>query len=174
MDTSLASWGFPTGNNSTTAQQSLGDKLDQSVNFDLMPGFFSNGTSSLSYKDNRSEDDKLMDFIRGSGDEASQDLYINWLLNEKSLTDAYKRELEADSTKYQRLVQDLRKAGLNPMFALNGANAGNINSSGGSYSSGYETARHNKQSEKNQREANLINFIGKIISSAIGIAFVAG
>lgn len=174
MDTPFSSsWGFPTGNNSTTGQQTLGDSLDQSFSFDPLPGA-STALSSLTKQDNRSDYEKVIDSLLGSSDETSKDLYYNWILNEKSLTDAYKRELEADSTKYQRLVQDLKKAGLNPMFALGGANAGNINSSAGSYSSGYETARHNKQSEKNQREANLINFIGKIISSAIGIAFVAG
>lgn len=172
MDTPFSSsWGFPTGNNSTTAQQTLGDSLDQSFSMDPLPGA-STALSSLTKTDNRSDFEKVIDSLLGSSDQVDKDLYYNYILNEKSLTDAYNRELEADSTKYQRLVKDLKKAGLNPMFALNGATAGNINSSAGSYSSGYETARHNKASESLQRQSNVMNFVGKLISSAIGIGML--
>lgn len=41
---------------------------------------------------------------------------------------AYERELQADSTKYQRQVQDLVRAGLNPMLAVN-QSAGSVHSS---------------------------------------------
>lgn len=48
---------------------------------------------------------------------------------------AYERALDADSTKYQRQVKDMIKAGLNPMLAA-GSSAGTINPSAASSSSG--------------------------------------
>lgn len=48
---------------------------------------------------------------------------------------AYERELQADSTKYQRQVQDLVRAGLNPMLAVQ-QSAGSVHSSPASSSTG--------------------------------------
>lgn len=48
---------------------------------------------------------------------------------------AYERELQADSTKYQRQVQDLVRAGLNPMLAV-GQSAGSVHSTPASGSPG--------------------------------------
>lgn len=58
-----------------------------------------------------------------------------------------------DSTKYQRMTQDLEKAGLNPWLALqSGASAsasGSTSSSGGSASSGRSVSRGNGAGAKN-------------------------
>lgn len=55
-------------------------------------------------------------------------------LNEESAKAAYERELQADSTKYQRQVKDLQAAGLNPMLAVS-QSAGAVHSSPGGTSS---------------------------------------
>lgn len=54
-------------------------------------------------------------------------------LNEQSAQAAYERELQADSSKYQRQTADLLAAGLNPMLAV-GQSAGAVHSSAASAS----------------------------------------
>lgn len=39
---------------------------------------------------------------------------------------AFTRELHADNTKYQRSMQDLKDAGINPILAVQGLNAGSV------------------------------------------------
>lgn len=109
-----------------------------------------------------------------------QDLYWQYILNEKSLNSAYQRELDADSSKYQRLVDDLKKAGINPIFALGGASAGNINSQSASYNTGFETTRYHKASEKlsyeqlkEQKRKNNMDFITSLIRIAASAVMVA-
>lgn len=115
-----------------------------------------------------------------SNDESLKDLYWDYLLSEKSANDAYQRELLADSSKYQRLVADLKKAGLNPMFALGGASSGNISSQSNSYSSAQETRRFHRASEtlsyeqlKEQKRKNNMDFIANILKVVVSAATLA-
>lgn len=77
---------------------------------------------------------------------AAKDLYskypdlaealLNAGLSEKSNIASYNRSLEASNTTYQRLVEDLRKAGLNPFLAISGMSGSQASSGSTSYGLG--------------------------------------
>lgn len=61
---------------------------------------------------------------------------INRMYNSAEAVKAYNRELYADSTKYQRTMADLKRAGVNPLMAVAGASAGSVSAAPASASSG--------------------------------------
>lgn len=99
-------------------------------------------------------------------DAGTKDYLTSWFIQEKLNKNAYDRDLKADSTKYQRAVKDLEKAGINPFMVLQGLGPGNVSSSAGSSSSGsYMSA---KQAEVEQYNA-ILRLFGTAIA-AIGAA----
>lgn len=75
--------------------------------------------------------DTFLSFLT-PGDQAGAD----WKRQEQSAENAYLRELYSDSTKYQRAVEDARKAGLNPQALFGNASATVSGTSGGANSAG--------------------------------------
>lgn len=86
--------------------------------------------------------------------------------NSSEAVKAYERELAADSTKYQRLVSDLRAAGINPMvaFSSGSASASGVSSSGGTSSGGSASKASAKGSVANSAAAiaSVILTLGKL------------
>lgn len=109
------------------------------------------------------------------GDEAALDYLLNYWMTEKSAETA--REFE--SKRYQTLVNDLKKAGINPYWSTDGAfGAPSFSNTGSSYSgSNYMSARKSRATENNNTLKNSVgNFIpilGTIIS-ALGMMLAFG
>ena len=79
---------------------------------------------------------------------------------------AFDRELQADSTKYQRLVSDLRAAGVNPMLAFGSgsATASGVNSAAASASGGSSSAA-SSHSNSASKIATAFASIAKVIAA---------
>lgn len=129
---------------------------------------------SVSSAQSISSGDDVLGFLNSNylKDPASRDLLFSYMLSEKSANSAYQRELQADSTKYQRLVNDLTKAGINPLYALSGASAGSVTSSGSSFSSGYR-AQHESEYDRKQSESNKEKDVASNIVRGILVAAAA-
>lgn len=65
---------------------------------------------------------------------------LDWIRDEQKNTNAYLRELYSDSTKYQRAVEDMKKAGLNPSVLFSNGASGTNMVSGNGGSAGGSTA----------------------------------
>lgn len=99
--------------------------------------------------------------------EDTKDFLYQWYASEQEQNSAWQKTLEMDSSKYQRAVQDMKKAGLNPFLLLsNGASSPNLsaaNVQGGSYAS-----RKNAQTQAAaQGIGSALGLIGAIIGACI-------
>lgn len=95
------------------------------------------------------------------GKEWAIDKYYNYLLSEKSANTARAYEAMREDTAYQRTVQDMKAAGLNPWML--GASASPIQSSaqGVNYSGGQATsARASKDSNTSKNVATALTALG--------------
>lgn len=87
---------------------------------------------------------------------ASRDQYFNYLLSEQSASTARQWDEYMDSTKYQRLVNDLKGSGLNPYWMLNNASAGAVSSNGGnSYSGSHQSSAMHHAKTRDQKTAQI-------------------
>ena len=89
-----------------------------------------------------SADDVLKYLQENAGkDASSRDLLFNYLLSEKSTSSAREWEAEQNSKRYQVMVDDLKKAGLNPYWLNSLGGASTYQGSSNKYTSAFETAR---------------------------------
>lgn len=114
-----------------------------------------------------------LNWMASHGDQASLDKLFNYLMSEQSAMNARQWTAEREDTAYQRLVADMKAAGLNPYaFATMGANpiasSSQQNSYGGSYSSTYEINKEkNSQNWLKVALSAAIPLIGAIIAAAL-------
>lgn len=97
----------------------------------------------------------------------TMDYLYNQFFTEKNNESAWQRTLEADNTKYQRMVEDMKKAGLNPFITGFGSASSTGQSSAGSVGSG------SIASIKNQAKQSGSNIIGNIIGALASLAGAA-
>lgn len=95
------------------------------------------------------------------------DYLYNQFFTEKNNESAWQRTLEADNTKYQRMVEDIKKAGLNPFVTGFGSASSTGQSSAGSVGSG------SIASIKNQAKQSGSNILGNVIGAIASIAGAA-
>lgn len=100
-------------------------------------------------------------------DSSSKDYLLQYWLNEQSSQNAFNRELQASSSQYQRTVEDLKKAGLNPYLAFDSLRGSNPSSSAGNVSGGMYTQRENSKRENTVNTAKGIMTVIGIIAAAI-------
>lgn len=137
------------------------------------------GTSSSpdsgkkSYSDYNGDWMSYLTDLANSGDQAAIDRLMNYFMTEQSNMNARSWTASREDTAYQRLVADMKAAGLNPYaFATMGSSPISSSSSGsqysGSYSSSYELNKEkNTQNWLKIALSNLVPIIGALIAAAI-------
>lgn len=118
-----------------------------------------------------------------SGDIVAMDRLLNYLMTEESLQKGRDWTAQREDSQYQRLVKDLRAAGLNPYYILThaGGQPGVSASQGASYSGSYGIQYNKNQmyyelgqgALKNQRMSIILNFIGQVLGSVSSFARIA-
>lgn len=112
-----------------------------------------------------------LQYMAGQGDEVSQDRLFNYLMSENSNQTARNWTAQREDTQYQRLVSDLKAAGINPYALITGNVSPISSSSGGSSYSGSYAATASAKDEANQ--AKWATVLASIITTVIMAAAIA-
>lgn len=104
------------------------------------------------------------------GDVAATETLFNYLASEQSAKTARDWTSAREDTQYQRLMADLKKAGISP-YILTGATPGVSSSSGVSHSGNrlttQQTNQWNQQKGENDRAINIVGEILGFIGTAL-------
>lgn len=99
-----------------------------------------------------------------NNEEWAIDYLTNYRLSQDSVNDARAWTAQREDTQYQRMVEDLRRAGINPYFALTGGSPVSSSSQGVNYQGSYNTsARNNYRTNSQSNINNIRNFNAKMI-----------
>lgn len=99
-------------------------------------------------------------------DAASRDMLFNYYLTEKSTASARKWEEEQNAKRYQVMVDDLKKAGINPYWLGSLGGAASYQGQQSKYSgSAYETSYRDKNTSDKAVAQTLIQSAGSIMSA---------
>lgn len=120
-------------------------------------------SSAISYKD--VNEGNVLDYLRSQNDEGSKDYYIKYLLDKLFENDARAYNAQREDTYYQRMVEDLKKAGISP-YALSPSgspisSASGFNASGTSYTS----ARNSQRSSDTSIATTAMSVMGSVLSA---------
>lgn len=108
--------------------------------------------------------------MAASGDEAALDRLFNYFASESSANIAREWTAGREDNQYQRLVADLKAAGINPYALLqNGATPISSSSSGSSYSGSYAVSKSTKEEANKQRWVQIFTSI----LTAVTVAAIA-
>lgn len=97
----------------------------------------------------------------------TKDYLYQYYLQRQNDEWAFAKQNQYDSTRYQRTVADLQKAGLNPFLALQSLSPSSSNVSSGSITSGSITSRRNTDKQSTTDMGRGIMTVIGIIAAAI-------
>lgn len=119
------------------------------------------------YSDFNGDWKAYLEYLADNGDPASLDKLLNYLMSEQSANIAREWTAKREDTAWQRLVADMRAAGINPYaFATFGANPIASGSSGHNYSGSYASNQFYRESLLAQNETKIKQNWLKIALSA--------
>lgn len=109
-------------------------------------------------------------FEAQNGNEAAVDRYYNYIMSEQSANTARQWTAKREDTAYQRMVSDLKSAGVNPYFALSGGSPISSATQGVNYQGGQYTSRGSNVRTSNLQEyLNSVNAGVDIGQSVLGL-----
>lgn len=119
---------------------------------------------------------EMLSQAASDGDDAAKQMLMNYFMSEQSQKTARDWQTEQYNTQYQRIVEDLKKAGISP-YVLSAGSTGigspsGVNYTGSQYVSENNNKRTNQVSLSTKNASNIINFFGLILN-AIGFAIKA-
>lgn len=146
-----------------SAQENPFDDINQ---INAQGGLGSNITASSMAGNNYTFDNalKALENKARAGDTSAIEKLFNYYSTKKSEETARELTMKREDNQYQRLVEDLRKAGISP-YVISSASPGVSAFTGATYSGSQMT------SEANARRTGDIN-VGKAILTAIGTALL--
>lgn len=131
-------------------------------------GLPSNSSSSTTktYADFNGDWRAYLEYMADQGDAASIDKLVNYLQGEESADRARSWTAGREDTQYQRLVADLKAAGINPYILLNsGAQPISSASSGNSYNgSQFTTVASQKEKERHDKETESVAWLRSLLA----------
>lgn len=106
------------------------------------------------------------------GTDADHDRFMNYLMSEESSRIAREWTAQREDSQYQRLVEDMKKAGINPYALLTqGGSPVSSASSGHSYNGSYSSTESLKAESNAQKWASLItSIISTVVIAAVMMA----
>lgn len=109
------------------------------------------------------------------GDAASADKLLNFLMTEESEQKARDWTASREDTQYQRLVSDLKAAGINPYVLMaSGGSPVSSSSSGASYSgSQYTSKKASEETARHNQTSDALKIFSTILSTLAIVAAIA-
>lgn len=90
---------------------------------------------------------------------STKDYLLQYYFNEKSRQNAFADSMHASNTQYQRAVEDLKKAGLNPFLVLSGLNATAPTSSSNGVSGGAFVQQMKNQKDQENKVLSILAMV---------------
>lgn len=132
------------------------------------PGYVS---PTVGYDEFNGDLEAFLKYKADNGSDSDYDRYMNFLENEYSLQKGRDWTASREDSQYQRLTEDLKKAGINPYALLqNGASPVSSSSGGASYSGSYSSNEALKKEANSQKWLSLLTTVVTTVIIAAAMA----
>lgn len=163
----MADWRTVSGSDGSMSvinQDSLLNSNPITVNPKTLPA------SNFNYENWNGDLSGYLQYMANHGSDSDYDRFMDFLLNNYQIDKANEWTAKREDTQYQRLVADLRAAGINPYALLQGASPVSSASASASYSGAYKT---NESIKKEQNDTKWVGLFTTLLSSLIMAVAVA-